>query len=170
MISGFRRIQIFPATFALTAKSCGGPGQHMNSSHRSPLRLLALVVLCAIFQVSAEIPSAEKLLPDNTVVMVTTPDFGKLRQVFKASPQYQLWNDPAMKPFREKFFSKWNEEFRKPLERELEINFDDYSSLAQGQMTFALIANGHAESQEDPMAMLLLIDTREQTNQLKTNL
>jgi len=142
----------------------------MNSNRRSPLPLLAFALLCATFQTRAEIPSPEKLLPDNTAVMVTTPDFGKLREIFKASPQYQLWNDPAMKPFREKFFSKWNEEFRKPLERELEINSDDYISLPQGQVTFALIPNGLSESQDDPMSMLLLIDTRDQTNQLKANL
>src|SRR5205823_3443515 len=70
----------------------------------------------------------------------------------------------------EKFLSKWNEEFRKPLERELDLNFDDYLSLPQGQVTFAVIPNGQVEKEDHPLAMLFLLDTRGQSNQLKTNL
>ena len=49
-------------------------------------------------------------------------------------PQAQFWDDPALKPFREKFMAKWNEEVVKPLERDLGVKFDDYHALLQGQI------------------------------------
>jgi len=54
----------------------------------------------------AAVPPPEKLLSDDTLFVVTAPDFSKLRETFKNSPQSQLWNDPAMKAFREHFMEK----------------------------------------------------------------
>jgi hypothetical protein len=130
--------------------------------------VLLLLLVCA--SARGTMPAPEKLLPENSLLMLTTPDFGKLKEIVANSPQSRLWNDPAMKPFRDKFLEKWNDEFRKPLERELEIDFDDYDSLLQGQVTFALVPNGRAESEERSVSKLLLIDTRERSDQLKTNL
>src|ERR1051325_3169305 len=118
----------------------------MKTSGGGCARQLVIITLClgARLWSLAAIPSPEKLLPDDTLLMVTVPDFSKMREIFRASPFTRLWNDPAMKPFREKFVSKWKEEFLKPLERELEIQAEDYSSLPQGQVTFAVIQNGSA--------------------------
>src|SRR6267378_630397 len=118
----------------------------------------------------AAIPPAEKLLPDDTLVLLTVPDFTKLREIYKSAPQGQFWNDPAIKPFRDKFVSKWQEEFVKPLERELKVKFDDYTSLPQGQVTFALTQNGWQGNDEQLMGLLVLVDTKDKSGQLKTNL
>jgi len=99
---------------------------------------LALGTYTAPKAFGASVPPPEKLLSDDTLLVITAPDFSKLRETFKSSPQSQLWNDPAMKAFREHFMEKWNEEFVKPLERELDVRLDDYTSLPQGQVTFAL--------------------------------
>jgi hypothetical protein len=61
------------------------------------------------FPLFAAIPSAERLLPPDTLLVVSAPDWAKVRDVYQKSPQAQFWNDPAMKPFREKFLAKWNE-------------------------------------------------------------
>jgi hypothetical protein len=115
----------------------------------------------------AAVPPPEKLLSDDTLFVVTAPDFAKLRETFRNSPQSQLWNDPAMKAFREHFMEKWNEEFAKPLERELDVRLDDYTSLPQGQVTFALT---QLRGKEDELGVLFLIDTKSKSGQLKTNL
>ena len=65
--------------------------------------LLGAVLVCAPFRNHGAIPSPEKILPEDTLFLVTAPDFSKLREIYKASPQSQLWNDPAMRPFKEKF-------------------------------------------------------------------
>jgi len=102
--------------------------------------------------------------------MVTVPDFGKIREIFQASPQSQLWNSPAMRPFKEKFLARWSEEFIKPLERELDVRFDDYISLPQGQLIFFFNDTGATEKEDQPMGKLILLDTRDKSDQLKTNL
>src|SRR5438309_1130391 len=103
----------------------------------------AAILLSGLVQQGlAAIPVPEKLLPDDTVVMFTAPDFTKLRTGWQKLPQSQFWTDPAMKPFRDNFVSKWKERFVEPLERELDIKLDDYTNLLQGQLTFAVTRDG----------------------------
>ncbi|HET7624152.1 MAG TPA: hypothetical protein VFM25_02715 [Verrucomicrobiae bacterium] len=128
-----------------------------------PLLLLALS--CA-----AAIPSAEKLLPDDTLAVFSSPDFAKLRAIYHQSPQTQFWNDPAMKPFKDKFMSQLNEKWIQPLQRDLGVNFDDFANLPQGQFTVAVVQNGWPATPGAIPAFLLLLDTKEKSNQLKTNL
>ena len=78
-----------------------------NSSRRSQagrlVRLLHLLCFgCLALTSGAAIPAPEQLLPDDTLILLTAPDYGKLREIWQQSPQSRLWNDPAMKPLREK--------------------------------------------------------------------
>lgn len=118
----------------------------------------------------AAVPPPERLLPDDTLVFVTAPDFGKLKDIYRHSSQSQFWNDPAMKPFKDKFTAKWQEDLVQPLERELGLKLEDYASLPQGQVTFALTQNGWDGKAEPEPAWLLLLDTRDKSSQLKSNL
>ena len=78
--------------------------------------LAALLTLAA--PARAAIPPAEDLLPADTLLLLTVPDFAGLRTASTVSPQWLFWNDPAMKPFHDKFMAKWNEQFIAPLERD----------------------------------------------------
>jgi hypothetical protein len=95
-----------------------------------------------------------------------------LREVAGKSPQSQFWNDPAMKPFRDKFMAKWAEEFVQPLERDLGVKFDDYSALLQGQVTLAVTQEGWQGNEKDDgePAVLFLLDAKDKSSLLKTNL
>jgi hypothetical protein len=94
-----------------------------------------------------------------------------LRQAYKSSPNSQFFNDPAMKPFKEKFISKLKEEFLKPLEHDLDIRFADYTNLVQGQITFAVTQNGWTGGDDPtPPGLLFLLDAKDASSQLKTNL
>lgn len=134
--------------------------------------LAAAILVLNPFAGSAAIPPAEKLLPPDTLFVLSAPDWTKLREVYRKSPQSQFWDDPAMKPFREKFQTRWNEEFVKPLERELGVKFDDYNALLQGQLTFAVTQEdwqGKAKDDGEP-AFLFLLDTKDKSELLKKNL
>ena len=122
--------------------------------------------------ICAAIPPAEKILPPDTLFVMTAPDWVRLREVSNKSPQSQFWNDPAMKPFRDKFLAKWTEEFVKPLERDLGVKFDDYSALLQGQVTLAVTQEGWQGKEKDDgePAVLFLLDAREKSGLLKSNL
>ena len=139
------------------------------------LRRTLPTIYCVTFfatalNLGAAILPAEKLLPDDTLIVVGTPDYALLREFFKSSPQTRLWNDPAMKPFVDKFISKLREEIVQPLEHDLGVKFDDYATLPQGQATFALTQNGWQGSSDNLPAALFLLDTRGKSSQLKTNL
>jgi hypothetical protein len=114
----------------------------------------------------AAIPPVEKLLPDDTLVLLTTPDYAKLRQTYNTSPQTQFWNDPAMKPFKDKFLSKMSEELIQPLERELNVHLSDYTNLPQGQITFAVTQNEWPAKDGQKPGILLLMDTKDKNTQL----
>ena len=148
----------------------------MKNSNRRPgskfcsfIATLALSCVAVCSNVLGGVPPPEKILPDDTLVLFTLPDFVKVKEMFTSSPQLLIWNDPAMKPFKEKFLAKWKEDFVQPLERELNVRFEDYTSLPQGQVTFALTQNGW-QGDEQPLGMIFLLDAREKGSQLKTNL
>jgi hypothetical protein len=148
--------------------------QHSHLSWRqsraSHLPLLLAAFLSIAFSGPAAIPSPEKLLPEDTLFLVTAPDCARMREVYRTSPQTLLWQDPAMKPFREKFIAKLNEELLQPLERELGVQFSDYTNLPQGQLTLAITQNGWQSGSDQPPAVLLLLDARDKSGLLKTNL
>jgi hypothetical protein len=132
------------------------------------LTLTALLTLAT--PVHAAIPPAENLLPSDTLLLITVPDFSTLRAAGKQSPQWLFWNDPAMKPFHDKFMARWNEKLVAPLERDLGVKFSDFTNLPQGQLTFAVTQNGWTGG-DDPMpGVLLLLDARGKSDLLKTNL
>ena len=128
----------------------------------------AIFLLAASF-VSAAIPPAEALLPSDTLLVFSVPDFSALSQKTQQSPQWLLWNDPAMKPFRADFTAKWDQKFVAPLEKSLGIRIADYLPLLQGQLTFAITQNGWGQTQHVAPAMVLLLDAGSKGDLLATN-
>lgn len=132
--------------------------------------LLAVALLIFGTHTKAQIPPAEKLLPNDTLVLISIPDASKFRTVVKESPQTQLWNDPSMKAFKDKFVAKFKSDMVAPLEKELGVKFSDYEGLAQGQVTFAVTQNGWQGKINPSPGWILLLDTKEKSGALKTNL
>ena len=118
----------------------------------------------------AAIPPAEALLPSDTLLLVTVPDCSTLRAAGKQSPQWLFWNDPAMKPFHDRFMARLNEQFIGPLEHDLGVQLGDYAELPQGQLTFAITQNGWTGGAAPTPGLLLLLDARGKSDLLKTNL
>jgi len=134
-------------------------------------KILTILFLPAFLaSVQAAVPPAENLLPADTLMLVTAPDFAAVRAAAKQSSGWLFWNDPAMKPFHDKFMEKWNGQFIAPLERDLGVKFDDYASLPQGQLTFAITQNGWNGGDDPAPGLLLLLDARDKGGLLKTNL
>lgn len=133
-------------------------------------RILALVLPVLAAGAFAATPAPEQLLPADTLAVITIPDFQKASTNFLAGPYGQLWNDPEMKPFREKFVARFKEEMIAPLEKELGVKVEDYTVLAQGQITVAVIQNGWDGKGEQTPAWLLLVDSRDKSEDLKKQL
>jgi hypothetical protein len=121
--------------------------------------------------IRAAIPPAENLLPSDTLFVVTVPDCASFRATLHQSPRWLLWNDPAMKPFHDKFMAKWSEQFIAPLERDLGVKLADFADLPQGQFVFAVTQNGWDGKDDDQKpGLILLLDAKDKSDLLKTNL
>lgn len=134
------------------------------------VRLASLALGIGTLVSPAAVPPAERVLPADTLLMLSAPDLAKLWSISEKLPQVQMWNDPAMKPFREKFMANFKEEFIVPLERDLGVKLADFGALLQGQLTVAVTAEGWPSQADAEPAWLLLLDTRDQHEQLKQHL
>lgn len=102
-------------------------------------QIMVFLLLCVTLIGAQGQVGHEKILPSETILMFTIPDIDKTIQLSKQSPQGKFWNDPSIQPAKEKFLAKWNADVVAPLEKELGIKFSDYSGIANGQMTFAVL-------------------------------
>jgi hypothetical protein len=138
--------------------------------HRAAGIFLATTFILTISTSHAAIPPAENLLPADTLFLFTIPDCSALRADAHQSPQWLLWSDPAMKPFRDHFMAKWNEQFIAPLEKDLGVKLDDYLPLFQGQFDIAVTQNGWNGAGDAVPGLVLLLDAKDKSALLTTNL
>lgn len=133
---------------------------------------IATLGLALVLSLSARaaVLAPEKLLPKDTIFVLTAPDAPKAWSTMTNSPYGKLWADPAMKAFKDKFFSNFQKDVLGPIEREFGFKFDDYAGLARGQFTVAVIQNANATKPEDRYARLLIVDAKDQAGKLRTNL
>jgi hypothetical protein len=163
---------------AATIGSLGMNGRQSRGNLRRGARASALYSLLPIVlgmagliqTASAAVPAPEKLLPDDTLVVVTAPDSARLLDSLRKSPTGQFWNDPAMAPFKARYGAKFNEELIDPLQNDLGIKFSTYTNLLQGQATVALVQTGGGSPDAVPFGAVFLLDAGKQSSQLKTNL
>ncbi len=136
-----------------------------------PLLLAAFAAtLTFTCSLRAAIPPAENLLPADTLFVITAPDCTAFRAAMNHSPQWMFWSDSAMKAFRDKFMGQWNEVVVGPIEKDLGLKLADFASLPQGQFTIAVTQNGWDGVGDQMPGIILLLDAKDQSGLLKTNL
>ena len=62
----------------------------------------SLFIDVAVFPLIAAQPS-ESLLLQNTIAVASVPDMNTARTLFKANSFVQMWNDPSMEAFANRF-------------------------------------------------------------------
>jgi hypothetical protein len=97
----------------------------------------------------------ERILPDTTVFMLKLNDAKSFREAFRASQYGQLWNDPALKDFREELGHKLAD-FTKNLNESIGVSVSDLLQLPQGTLALAAIAKDPAH--EDAAGSGLPVD------------
>ena len=132
------------------------------------LRLL-LACLCAAFALTlpsrAAVPPAEKLLPTDTLVLLTVPDWDKTAAAAKDFSLFQLWRDPAMKPFATKF----EEQLRDLIGREdkdFARDWEEFKPLISGQITLGVVRNDWAGEPNTAPEFILLLDVKDKAKDL----
>ena len=136
------------------------------------MKHVASLLLTGVWLIGAAaaqpVPPPEKLLPADTLGVLTVPDMAATRRLLDQSPQWQLWRDPALAPFVNKFWAKLETDVLQPIEKELGASLTNYLELAQGQFTLALTRNGWPARAGAMPGLIVLIDSREQSARVKT--
>ena len=91
----------------------------------------------------------ERILPDTTVFMVKLNDAKAFRAAFRGSQYGQLWNDPALKDFREELGHKLAEA-TKDLKEKIGLSLSDLVELPQGTLTVAAISKESGATKPPP--------------------
>lgn len=132
--------------------------------------LVSALLAVALTPLQAATPPAPQLLPPDTLALLAVPDCARFRTVQNSSPAGRLWNDPALRAFREKLTAKLQTEVFDKLEREAGIKLADYAALLQGQLTVAVTRNGWQGTADPLPGLVIILDTADQADQLKTRL
>src|SRR5260370_400681 len=130
----------------------------------------SLFLLALTFSARAVTPAPDQLLSGDVLGVFTIPDYARAKSTWSQWPACQLWDDPVMKPFREKLTAKVKSDLLAPLEREFGMKLSDFQGLAQGQVTLAVTQNGWEGKADPSPGFLFLVDTKEKSESLKTNL
>ncbi|HWQ90308.1 MAG TPA: hypothetical protein VN673_01460 [Clostridia bacterium] len=135
------------------------------------LTLASALLICFVpLARSASLPPIEQLLPAETVVLIAAPDFGSAKKVLNRTTLAMVWNDPDLKPFRDKFLQGLDQDLVKPLQRELNLDLQSCADLLGGQVGFALVREAHAAQPAQTLQPVFLADTADKSGQLRTNL
>ncbi|MGP0062059.1 MAG: hypothetical protein ACLQGP_00470 [Isosphaeraceae bacterium] len=132
----------------------------MHTAKRA-IRRLALIGWMGFFGLmglSAPLAQAatppERVLPDSTIFLVKLNDVKNLREAFRGSQYGQLWNDPAMKDFKDDLIQKL-EEASKPIKERLGLSLGELIELPQGAVAIAAISR---DDPKLPVAVAILAD------------
>lgn len=143
-----------------------GPARTMLNRFVLPALLAAGFAMVA----GGTVLPPEQLLPKDTVLVVTAPDCPAAWSVITNLPYGRLWNDPQLKPFKDKFIDKFTTEVITPMERTLSAHVSDYRNLARGQATFAMMPVNQPDKPNLHFGFVLILDTKDQAGLLRTNL
>jgi hypothetical protein len=140
----------------------------MDTAKRATRRLaligwLALVggAILPPLPARAETPP-ERVLPDSTVFLLKFNDIKNLRESFRASHLGQLWNDPAMKDFKDDLVQKI-EDATKVLKDQVGFSLRELVDLPQGSIAVAALTR---DDPKLPVAGALLADVGENRDKM----
>ncbi|MGC8639422.1 MAG: hypothetical protein ACP5XB_06040 [Isosphaeraceae bacterium] len=116
------------------------------------LGLAGLSGLTANFAQAATPP--ERILPNSTVFMVKVTDVNALRESFRQCQYGQLWNDPALKDFREDLRSKLKDASN-TLKEKIGVTLKELVDIPQGTLAIAAVQQEDAKL---PVALAIIAD------------
>jgi hypothetical protein len=115
---------------------------------------------------TATVPAPDRLLPADTLAMVTLPDWETVATGWRGHPMNRFWNDPAMGPFRKQLIGTLRREVFAPFEVEMGVGFGEVTRLLRGQLTVALVQNGWPNRSGSRPALLILADTGDRAERM----
>jgi hypothetical protein len=99
----------------------------------------------------------ERILPENTIFLFKLPEVKTFRESFRNSQYGQLWNDPALKDFRDELALKLDDA-TKSLKEKIGVSLTELFELPQGSLAIAAIGRDNPDL---PVAAAILAETGE---------
>jgi hypothetical protein len=115
---------------------------------------------------AAAVPAPERLLPADTMLLATLPDWETAATGWQQNPLHRFWNDPAMGPFREKLTTAFRRELLAPFEGQTDVRLGELVGLLRGQLTLALVQRGWPDRAGSQPALLILADTGDRAERM----
>jgi len=131
-------------------------------------RILFLAACCG--GLGAAAAPLESLLPGDTLGFITIASVPGAAEAVRTSAIGRLWNDPAMRLFREDFERSLTNEAVAPLELELGLRLRDWSRLIEGGLTLALTSTPADQQPQRKSSFVLLADTGSKQAAARSNL
>ncbi len=113
------------------------------------LSLVVLVIAGSACFAQTKLPKTAKFLPKDSVIVFNIEDYAALQKSFEGSNFYKFWNDPAMKPFVEKFNKACDSKMQGGQQEYLIEIFKDPNSFPQGRIAFAFVTGENALKGEE---------------------
>ena len=104
----------------------------------------------------------ERILPDTTIFLFKLNDVKSFRETFRNSQYGQIWNDPALKAFRDELGLKL-EDATKSLRERIGVSLTELFELPQKSLAIAAIGR---DDPKLPVAAAVLADTGENENKM----
>jgi hypothetical protein len=98
-------------------------------------------------------PSAMKLFPQETLLLLRTPNIHEFFDRFKDTNGGRMAQDPKLKPFLARLYGGAGDYYKQKVESMLGISWEDLQKLPQGEVAFAIVAR-----RDHTPAFVLLVD------------
>lgn len=98
-------------------------------------------------------PSALKLLPEETLLLVRTPNAGDLFERFRDTQTGRMVRDPQLAPFVERLYGSAGDLYSEKVAEWLGVSWEELKELPRAEVAFAIVAR-----RDHTPAFILLID------------
>ncbi|MGD9636084.1 MAG: hypothetical protein AB7G28_12230 [Pirellulales bacterium] len=102
-------------------------------------------------------PSALLLLPEETLLLVRTPNAGDLFERFRDTQTGRMVRDPQMAPFVERLYGSAGDLYAQKVAEWLGVSWEELQNLPRAEVAFAIVAR-----RDHAPAFVLLIDQGEE--------
>lgn len=103
------------------------------------LTWLCLAVTISVSNAYGAVKPAEKLLPENTIAVVSFKNLKALEAAYADAPSTKLMNDPALQPFLNKAEAAIKKNILEPINEKLSLDLAELGNLCEGQLTLAIV-------------------------------
>jgi hypothetical protein len=119
--------------------------------------ICAGMLLLAVAAPAVARPSAMKLFPEETLLLVRTPNVGELLERLRETASGRMVRDPQLAPFVERLYGSAGDLYSEKVAEWLGVSWEELQNLPRAELAVAIVAR-----KDHTPAFLLLVDQGEE--------